>query len=412
MLEATIGDVPRFDLTPGFGAAELREFVNKVYLLGASDLKVQSNDFVWADINRIWRPVTKRRIQASEVDYVLSTLSDQSSLGLISAGEPVDARVDLALSADDVNEFRLNATGCMVNGTKSGCSVTLRAIPKEIPTLAVLGIEKEIVDNFFPRYGLILIVGTTGSGKSTTMAAALRHRLQERRHDPVAILTYENPIEYSLAGLAQGHMPEPSQVGIGAGNHLKNFDMVGPNAMRRRGDVIIMGEIRDIGSANAGCEMSRTGHAVMATLHVDTPGECFDRLIKFFPGDQREGEASAVLSQLRMVIAQKLARRKDGGKIAFRSWVVVDKALKESLTMLAVSEWPRAVAKHITARGNDFESAAYKALISNKITGEVFREVAGLTPEEALTYVAERGGDVSLLDDTREIKIIEASDVG
>jgi defect in organelle trafficking protein DotB len=158
-----------------------------------------------------------------------------------------------------------------------------------------------------------------------------------------------------------------------------------------------MGEIRDIGSASAGCEMARTGHSVMATMHVDTPGECFDRLIKFFPGDQREGEASAILSQLRMVIAQKLARRKDGGKIAFRSWVVIDKALKDNLNKVAVSEWPSAISKYISARGNDFESAAYKALTANQITGEVFREVAGLTPEEAVGYVSERGGDVGLL---------------
>jgi defect in organelle trafficking protein DotB len=397
MLDAPIAEAPQFELTPGFGAAEFRAFVNKVYLLGASDIKIQSNDYVWADINRRWCRVTKRRLQSSEVDRALTIVNDQSALGLISAGTPVDARVDLALSAEDVNEFRLNGTGCMVNGVRSGCSITMRAIPKAIPSLAILGIEKEIVDNFFPRYGLILVVGTTGSGKSTTMAAANKHRLQERRHDPVAILTYEDPIEYSLAGLAQGHMPEPSQVGIGAGNHLKSFDMVGPNAMRRRADVIIMGEIRDIDSASAGCEMARTGHAVMATMHVDTPGECVDRLIKFFPGDQREGEASAILSQLRMVIAQKLARRKNGGKIAFRSWVVIDKALKDSLTKIAVSEWPRAVAKYISERGNDFESTGYKALIDDQITGEVFREVAGLTPEEAVNYVTQRGGDVSLL---------------
>lgn len=397
MLEAKIGEVERFDLSPGIQEREFKEFINNIYALGASDIKLQSNDYVWADINRTWRPVSTRRLQSQEVERALTILNDQSSLGLLGAGQPVDARVDLALGAEDTNEFRLNATGCMVNGSREGASITLRAIPKKIPTLAQLGIEQEIVENLFPRYGLILVVGTTGSGKSTLQASANAERLVNRRHDPVAILTYEDPIEYSLAGLAEGHMPEPSQVGIGPGQHIRSFEMVGPNAMRRRGDVIVMGEIRDLNSAKAGGEMSRTGHAVQATMHVDTPGECFDRLIKFYPPEQQVGEAFAILSQLRMVIAQKLARRKDGGKIAFRSWVVVDKALRLKLGGFPPDQWSRLVTEHVAAKGNDFETVAYKALSSDQITGEVFREIAKLTQEEAVAYVTERGGDVSWL---------------
>ena len=395
MLEAPIGKVDQFDLTPGFLAPEFRDFIRKVYNLGASDIKIQSNDYVWADVNRFWWPVTKRRMQPGEVDSALTILTDQSSMGLVNAGEAVDSRVDLALTSDDVHEFRLNATGCMVNGTREGCSITLRAIPKVIPSLQDLGIEAEIVENLFPRYGLILIVGTTGSGKSTTLAATLKHRLQERTHDPVAILTYEAPIEYSLAGLAAGKMPEPSQVSIGAGQHLKSFEMAPPNAMRRRGDVIVMGEIRNVDSAKAGAELGRTGHVVMATLHVDTPGQCIDRMIKFFPDDQQQGEAFALLDQLRLVIAQKLARRKDGGKIAFRSWVVVNRELKRTLAKTPVSDWSFAVSDYISKRGTDFETTAYEALKAGQITGEIFREVAGFTTAEAREYVSTRGGDVS-----------------
>jgi defect in organelle trafficking protein DotB len=162
--------------------------------------------------------------------------------------------------------------------------------------------------------------------------------------------------------------------------------------------VIIMGEIRDIESAKSGCEMARTGHAVMATLHVDTPGESFDRLIKFYPAEQQTGEAYAILSQLRMVVAQKLARRKDGGKIAFRSWIVIDRALRDLLADYPPSSWARMVAKKVSENGHDFETAAYRAYADDLITGEVFREIAGFTREEAKTYIIERGGDVSRLD--------------
>lgn len=397
MLDAHIGRVEPLHLSIGLPAEEFKRFIADVYALGASDIKIQSNDFIWADINRRWQPVTSRRLEPHEVERALALLADQSALGLVNGGEPVDDRVDLALDARTVREFRLNATGAMVAGARDGMTITLRAIPSEIPTLQRLGIEPEIVENFFPRYGLILVVGTTGSGKSTLLAASLRHRLVERRHDPVAIGTYEDPIEYGLKGLAQGSMPEPTQVAIGPGRHIREWERVGPNAMRRRLDVIWMGEIRDIESARTGLELARTGHAVMSTLHVDTPAEAFDRLIKFFPKEVQESEAYALLSQLRMIVAQKLARTTDGGKMAFRSWIVLDRAVKDRLAQHDYSRWATVVREIVRERGADFESAAYAALQNGRITGETFREIAGMTPAEARAYVEERGGDVGAL---------------
>lgn len=402
MLDAKPDLVRRLSLRPSFSKQEFVGFVFSVYEMGASDIKIQSGDFVFADVNRKWQAVTDRRLERQEVDQALTYLTDQSSLGLIGSGEAVDARAELSYRPEGAQfaisaEFRLNATGSFVAGVREGLSLTMRAIPKEIPSLETLGIEQEIVENLFPRYGLILVVGVTGSGKSTLMASSLRHRLVERRDDPVAIGTYEQPIEYGLNGLAQGHMPEPSQVGVGRGLHLKDFEQVGPNAMRRRFDVIVMGEIRDIESADVGLELTRTGHAVMATLHVETPGECFDRLVKFYPPEQQLGQAHALLSQMRMVVAQKLARTTAGGKIAFRSWIVIDRALKEHLAQIEPCKWSVAVASKVRERGADFESAAYRAFADGLIDAQTFREVSGMTPSEAKDYVQERGGDVSTL---------------
>ncbi len=400
MLNANPELVTQLPLSPSFQRGEFVRFIFRLHEMGASDIKLQSGDFAFADVNRLWRAVSDRRLERQEIDQALNYLTDQSSLGLIGSGQPVDARVDLSYLPEGAQfvttaEFRLNATGCYVGGVREGLSLTLRAIPKEIPSLEQLAIEAEIVENLFPRYGLVLVVGTTGSGKSTLMASALRHRMVNRRHDPVAIGTYEQPIEYSLGGLAQGHMPEPSQVEIGLGRHLKSFEMAGPNAMRRRFDVIVMGEIRDRDSADVGTEFTRTGHSVLATLHVESPGECVDRLIKFYPLEQQVGQAHAILTQLRIVVAQKLARTTDGGKIAFRSWVVFDKELKAQLVDREPSRWASCVSEVVRARGADFESAAYRALADGLITGQTFREVASMTPAEARRYVQERGGDVS-----------------
>ncbi|MDM7323119.1 MAG: ATPase, T2SS/T4P/T4SS family [Gammaproteobacteria bacterium] len=397
MLDAHKGPIEPFHLSIGVPQEEFRQLIERVYLLGASDIKIQSGDFIWADINRRWQPVTSRRLEPHEVQRALTLLVDQSALGLVNGGEPVDDRVDLSMDARTVREFRLNATGSMVAGIRDGMTITLRAIPSDIPSLERLGIEQEIIDNFFPRYGLILVVGTTGSGKSTLLASSIRHRLVHRRHDPVAIGTYEDPIEYGLKGLAQGSMPEPTQVAIGPGRHIRDWERVGPNAMRRRLDVIWMGEIRDIESARTGLELARTGHSVMATLHVDTPAEAFDRLIKFFPKEVQESEAYAILSQIRMIVAQKLARTTDGGKMAFRSWVVMDRATKDRLLDHDYSKWSRVIRDIIQERGSSFEECAFRALSQGRITLETFREVAGMTPVEAHHYLQEKNFDVSTL---------------
>jgi len=397
MLDAQKGAIEPFALSLGLPGDEFRCFVAKIYQMGASDIKIQSNDFVWADINRLWQPVTSRRLETQEVERALTVMVDQSALGLVNGGYPVDDRVEIAMDSRNLLEFRLNATGAMVAGVREGITMTMRAIPSVIPSLDRLGIEPEIVENFFPRYGLILVVGTTGSGKSTLLASSLRHRLVERRHDPVAIGTYEDPIEYGLKGLAQGAMPEPTQVAIGSGRHIREWGRVGPNAMRRRLDVIWMGEIRDLESARTGLELARTGHAVVTTLHVDTPAEAFDRLIKFFPKDMQESEAYAILSQIRMIVAQKLARTVDGGKIAFRSWIVLDRETKQRLSREDFARWSEVVREIVKSRGNDFDSAAYGALARKAISAETFREISGMTPSEARSYIAQRGGDASEL---------------
>lgn len=378
-------------LPAGFSPEELTNFVYAVYEMGASDLKFSSNDFVWADINRKWTRVTERRLDSFEIEAAMRVFTTPASLALINSGKPVDERVDLAKDAHTIREFRLNATGVMVAGVREGINITMRSIPVDIPTLGQLGIESDIVDNIFPRYGLVLVVGTTGSGKSTLLAAANRYRLEERRHDPVAIMTFEDPIEYSLKGLAQGYMPEPVQSGVGLGRHIESFELVSPNAMRRRGDVIVMGEIRDRNSAHTGCELSETGHATYATMHVETPAEAIGRLIKFYPPDQQESAAHSLLGQLRLVVAQKLARTVDGKKIAFRSWLVFDRQVRGQLEDLPVARWSRAISNIVQERGQDFLKAALTAYAAGRISLETLREVGNLTAAEARDVLAKAG---------------------
>lgn len=392
MLDAAKSSVPRFSLPIGnIRRADLNEFLSKVYDLGVSDIKFSSTDYVWAEVNRLWHPVTDRRLDDSEVNTILALLFNESGQTEIGAANAIDSRVDAVISRDKVLAFRMNATGCSVGNTPSGVNITLRAMPQQISTCAQLGLEPELMQNLFPRYGMVLIVGTTGSGKSTLLAAAHRYRLEERRHDPVHILTYEQPVEYLLKGYAEGFMPEPTQTEVGVGAQLRSMDMVGPNAMRRKGQVIQMGEIRDMDSARAGFELGATGHAAYATMHTETPDRALSRTLQLFPPVEHARVANEFIEQTRLVIAQKLARRLDGKVIAFRSWCVFDREAKRNMEDLPTHQWGLAVRKLVTERGNDFEAKSFAALADGLISFESFVEVSSMTLREANEYCAHRG---------------------
>lgn len=392
MLDAAESTVPRFSLPIGnIRRTDLNDFLAKVYDLGVSDIKFSSTDYVWAEVNRLWHPVTDRRLDDSEVNTILALLFNESGQTEIGAANAIDSRVDAVISRDKVLAFRLNATGCSVGNTPSGVNITLRAMPQQIPTCAQLGLEPELMQNLFPRYGMILIVGTTGSGKSTLLAAAHRYRLEERRHDPVHILTYEQPVEYLLKGYAGGFMPEPTQTEVGVGAQLRSMDMVGPNAMRRKGQVIQMGEIRDMESARAGFELGATGHAAYATMHTETPDRALSRTLQLFPPVEHARVANEFIEQTRLVVAQKLARRTDGKVIAFRSWCVFDREVKRSMEDLPTHQWGLAVRRLVAERGNDFESKSFAALAEGLISFESFVEVSSMTLREATEYCAHRG---------------------
>ena len=376
----------------GFTRDMFSEFLLKCSEQKVADVTVQSGDFIWARHNRTYIRLSDRQLQDVEMDMIISWLYSNIGNAELLSGKALDFRAQAAENRDRVKYFRANAVRARVGNVDGGVQLTLRTIPEHPPTLDQLGIESDIVDNLFPRYGLVLIVGTTGSGKSTLLAAGNRWRLERRREDPVKIITFEDPIEYTYAGLAEGFMPEPAQTEIGRGLHLTSFEMAGPNAMRRASDVIVMGEMRDTASVESGFEMAMTGHATYSTLHVDTPAEAIDRIISFYPFEAQAATANKLLSTLRLVVAQKLARRKDGGVIAFRSWKVFDQETRRRLSGIPYSSIAAEIRKDCAKGGTNFEVQVARAFKADIITFDTAREVAGLTIDEARELLGATGG--------------------
>jgi defect-in-organelle-trafficking protein DotB len=355
-------------------------------IAGVADVLIQSDDFVFAKINNVHLRITTRRIEPIEVETCVAISYGLTGGAKLGSGTDLNYRLEAQKTVREGVSYRANATRGRVGEVADGLSMTLRFITDAPRDLTTMGIEDEILENLFPQYGLILVVGTTGSGKTTLLSAANRYRLEHR--DPMKLITYEDPIENVYGRLGEGRMPKVFQAEIGTGRHLNNFHQAGPNAMRRGADVIQVGEMRDRESFEAGFELAMTGHCVYSTMHVETPAQVIDRAISLFPIDGQPAAASKLRAQLRMVVAQKQFKTLDGGMARVRSWIVIDRAVKERIGSLPYTQWERELDKICRERGGDFDAQAMPFLLSKRIDLEGYCQLTSMTPREARDYVA------------------------
>ncbi len=361
---------------------------------GVADLTIQSEDFVWAKINNVYRPITDRRVESSEIESAIVYSYGPTGISTLNSGEDLNFAFNAQKTVREGSRFRVNVTRGRVGEVGDGMSLTMRFITDAPRDLLTLGLEDDIIENFFPQYGMVLVVGTTGSGKTTMLTAANAHRLK-RKEKPIKFIGFEDPIENIYGRLGEGHMPKAFQAEIGVGRHLNTFSQAGPNAMRRGADVIQIGEMRDIHSFEAGFEMAMTGHAVYATMHVETPAQAIDRAISLFPYDSQPAAASKLRAQLRMVVAQKQFATLDGKSARVRSWLVMDREVRRRLAELKCNQWENELDLVCRERETDFDTQALPYLRDRRINLEGYCAITSMTPKEARNFANERGVDVS-----------------
>ncbi len=384
--------------------------VDQLFAAGASDITIQSDDYIWAYVARRHVQASTRRLEDGEVSVLLRNMyGGEGAFGILGSGLALDFEATIRprmdersddFDADYVVRCRANATRVRVGGVANGTSITLRTIPGLPPRIDDLNLPAEIIETIFPSQGLVLVVGITGSGKSTLLAACNRARLENETR-PVKIMTVEDPIEFVYGRLpslsprgqamtpGRARMPEVSQIQIGA--HLRDFALVAPNMLRRKGDVIIMGEMRDAESVSTGLLLAQTGHATYATLHCETPAEAIARVVTEFPVDAQPGVANKLLGDLRLIVAQKIVRNVAGKGMAFRSWCVFDQELKASLAEHPYPHWSRMIIKLMQSKGHTFADQALPALVDGVIDVKAFADVAGFNSIEARQYLKRHG---------------------
>lgn len=226
-----------------------------------------------------------------------SILSDRKMTEFEEMGE-----VDYSLSISGVGRFRGNAFR-----QRGDISIVMRHVRGDIPTIDGLGVPPVLKKLVEQKYGLIVVAGATGSGKSTTLAAMIDHR---NSHFPGHIITLEDPIEFM-------HKHKKSLVAQReVGTDTQTFESGMRAAMREAPDVILMGEIRDTTSMEYAIKFANTGHLCLSTIHANNAISTVERMLSFFDREVLDQEAKRLSQNLRAIICQRLVPDRNGGKVA------------------------------------------------------------------------------------------------
>jgi len=231
-----------------------------------------------------------------------------------------DLECNFAISLPGVARFRVN-----VFMQQQNVGMVIRTIANEIPDFAKLGLPDTLKEIIMSKRGLVLVVGATGSGKSTSLAAMIDHR---NKNSAGHIVTVEDPVEF--VHVSQQSLITHREVGIDTHswhNALKN-------TLRQAPDVILIGEIRDTETMEHAIAFAETGHLCLGTLHSNSANQTIDRIINFFSEERRKQLLMDLSSNLRAIISQRLVKTADGKgrraaiEILINTPIVADKLLK------------------------------------------------------------------------------------
>ncbi len=339
-----------------FNSDHVDDFLLWCVKQNSSDITIQSERPAYNEIGGELYPGTIRAIDASDMAVFLEKLYGAEAQARLASAKDLDVSYEIRPDRYTRIRFRVNITAILCKG-RDGAQITMRTLPSEPPTMDDLAIEQEIRDSWAPRQGLVVITGATGSGKSTLLAAGNR-MLLERPRGCGKMLTYESPIEYTYDSI-QSPRSLVSQTEIP--KHLPDFAHGVRNALRRKPEIILVGESRDRETINASIEAAQTGHAVYTTTHTLGVANTVQRMLSTYDMAEREERAVALIETLRLVVTQALVARIGGGRCGVREWMVFPDDVREKLMDMHFTKWPNEINRMLPQYGQTMRRSAEMA---------------------------------------------------
>ena len=318
----------------------------------ASDVYLSSGAPVQFRIHGTTVPMSDQPLTAAQVRALLSEVVAPEHLAELDAS----GELNVGVQAREAGLFRLSAF------RQSGSiAAVLRCIPSDIPTLSDLGLPATLESLILERRGLVLMVGATGTGKSTTLAAMLEHR---NRNLSGHILTIEDPVEFQFTH--KKSVVNQREVG----RDTASLHVALRNALRQAPDVILIGEIRDRETMSAALSYALSGHLVVATLHANNSYHALGRILSLYPTDARTALLSDLAAGLKAVVAQRLLRSTTGGRVPALEMMMNTKFIGELIERGDFNGVRDAMEKSMTPGSQTFEQDLARMVRAGQISRE------------------------------------------
>ena len=264
--------------------------------------------------------------------------------------------MNFAVGRAELGSFRVN-----IFRQRGAVAMVIRFIKPDIPTIEQLKLPSVLKDIVMEKLGMIIVVGSTGSGKSSSMAAMIDYRNATRTGH---ILTIEDPMEFSYKH--KKSIVNQREVGM----DTRTYDDALISAMREAPDLLMIGEIRDKPTLQSALLFAQTGHLCLSTLHANNSYHALNRIINFFPREARDALLADLSISLRCVISQRLVRAKDGGRVPAVEIMINTQHIAELIKKGEINEIKDAMEQSLAPGSQTFEQALYHLYSSGQITIE------------------------------------------
>lgn len=345
----------------------------------ASDLFFTSGAPINIKIDGMVRPVNAQVLDAAKVKRIAYEMMSEQQIAEFEQSN----ELNYAYRLPDVGSYRVN-----VFRQRGEVAMVIRHVKNKLGNVAELNLPEVIKDLVMEKHGLVLVVGATGSGKSTTFAAMLEHRARERTGH---ILTIEDPVEYVF----QHDKSIVNQREIGA--DTVSYETALVSAMREAPDVLMIGEVRDRDTLRQALIFAQTGHLCLTTLHANNSYHALNRIVNFFPYDARPSVLADLAMSLRAVISQRLVRGVNGKLIPAVEILLNTALIADFIKNDEIEKIRDAIEKSVAQGSQTFEKALYRLYKAKLITQEeAMRNADSASNLSSLIDFSDRTGTVKV----------------
>jgi twitching motility protein PilU len=308
----------------------------------ASDIFITAGAPIHIKIEGVAMPINQQKMDPPTVERMLRELLTPEQYDRFDKAK----ELNLSVGRREQGNFRVN-----VMQQRNSIAIVVRFIQGNIPKLETLSLPPVLADVIMEKRGLVLVVGATGSGKSTTMASMIDHRNNSRSGH---ILTVEDPIEYLFTH--KKSLINQREVGI----DTESWHEALKNAMRQAPDCILIGEIRDRDTMQAALAYAQTGHLCLATLHANNAYHALNRVINFFPLENRSLLYLDLSVALKCIISQRLVTKPDGKRLPAMEILMNTRHVSELIERGEINEIKEAMEQSLAPASQTFEQDLFR----------------------------------------------------